>query len=538
VFGAILGGVGLFLLGMTLLTSGLQAFAGDALRGWLQRSTRTPWSGTLSGLIATSLVQSSSATTLAAVGFVGAGLLTFTQALGLIYGANIGTTTTAWLVSLLGLKVKIDLFALPFVGVGAALKVFGGRRTGALGFAIAGFGLVFVGIDVLQEGMAGLTEAVDPARYAPSGIGGMALLVGIGLAMTVVMQSSSAAIATTLAAVHAGTLTLDQAALLAIGQNVGTTITAAIGAAGAPVAARRTAVAHVLFNVVTGAIALISLPIFLVVVRWIAELAGGEDPAVQLAVFHSLFNVGGVAIFLPLTDRFARLVERLVPERRTGLLRRLVDAGSGVPEVRLEAAHRTVIDVFDEVLRAARSLLEGEGGGDAERRLAEAHDALSAVRRYVEPLRTDPGTPASWRRHVALLHAMDHLDQLIEACDEVEPASRLRRDEALAPVRDPLLVALAAVAGEAPSAPTPAEVAVAEGVARTLSDYRTIRRPRLLEMTASGELTPIVVEGRLEAIRWGERVGFHLWRAVAHLAASAHGDAAAPPPTEAERPAS
>jgi phosphate:Na+ symporter len=518
--GVILGGIGLFLLGMTLMTSGMQAVAGDRLRAFLQASTRTPARGLLAGAAVTALIQSSSATTLAAIGFVGAGLLTFSQSLGLLYGANLGTTSTAWIIALLGLKIKMDVIALPLIGVGAALKVFGGKRVGPAGLAIAGFGLLFIGIAYLQEGMVGLEGYLDPAAWARSGFLGVLLLVALGIGMTVVMQSSSAAVAMTLAAVHAGSITLEQAALLAIGQNVGTTVKAAIAAAGGTVAARRAAVAHTLFNVGTGAIALLSLPIFLAIVRFIADLAGGEDPAVQLSVFHTLFNLVGVLCFLPITDRFAAFVERIVPERRRGLTRRLVDAGSGVPEVRIEAARRTVLEVMTEVLLALRGLLTDVKGDDPpERRMSEAHEALVATRAWLAPLHTDPTTTGLFRRHVDLLHAIDHLDQLIEACDEVEPAARLRRELELTAVHG-LATRLLELPRDGDEL-HPDAASRAEGIARELVDYRSLNRPRILEQTAAGAVSPLAAEGRLEAIRWAERIGLHVSRALVYLVGAA-----------------
>jgi len=239
-----LGGIGLFLLGMILMTDGLKTAAGNALRKALARFTGGPLSALLSGATLTALVQSSSATTLATIGFVSAGILTFEQAVGVVFGANLGTTSTGWLVSLLGFKVSIAAFALPMVGAGALANLLGRGRWRAAGLAVAGFGLIFVGIDQLQVGMAGLATRLDPSMLPGDNLAGRLALVGLGVLMTVVMQSSSAAVATTLAALHAGTIGLDHAAALVIGQNVGTTVTAGLAAIGASTAARRTALAH------------------------------------------------------------------------------------------------------------------------------------------------------------------------------------------------------------------------------------------------------------------------------------------------------
>lgn len=533
--GSVLGGIGLFLLGMTLLISGLQAVAGDRLRSLLRASTSNHYTGLLSGTVATALVQSSSATTLTVVGFVGAGLISFPQSIGLLFGANLGTTSTAWIVSLLGLKIKIDVIALPLVGIGAGLKVFGGHKLGQAGLALAGFGLIFVGIDILQTGMAGLAEGIDPASFATPGLLGAALLVLIGAVMTVIMQSSSAAIATTLTAVHAGSLSLEQAVLLVIGQNVGTTVTALMGAAGGSVPARQTALAHVLFNVVAAAVALLILPIFLFVVRWISSMTGGDDPTIQIAIFHTIFKLVGIAILLPISGPFARFVERVVPERRKGLARRLTEGGSGVAEVRLESARLTVMEVAQEVIASSRRIIEPEApGGSPEARLDACRDALGATRIYLEPLRTDPATPQAWARHVALLHAIDHVDRLIDACDEHEPATKVRRDEALAEVHDKVLALLDAASAVIATTTDRESFESAERIAAELVDYRRIHRPRILEQTALSDMSPLVAEGRLEAIRWGERLGFHLWRALHHLRGADGAQDDGETPTEAD----
>lgn len=192
---ALLGGIGLFLLGMVLLTDGLKAFAGDALRDALVRFTGTPVTAFASGTLVTLMVQSSSATTVAVIGFVSAGLLTFPQALGVVFGASLGTTGTGWIVSVLGLKVSLGTYALPIIGVGALLRLLGKSRWRSLGLALAGFGLIFVGIDTLQDGMQGISESLNLAAIPSTGLGGHALAMGIGILLTIVMQSSSAAVA-------------------------------------------------------------------------------------------------------------------------------------------------------------------------------------------------------------------------------------------------------------------------------------------------------------------------------------------------------
>ena len=207
---SILGGVGLFLLGMTVMTGGLKGLAGSKLRTVLGKAAATPLRGALWGGIVTLLVQSSSATTMTTIGLVSAGLLTFSQGLGLVFGANIGTTGTGWLVALIGVRISLTAAALPMIFVGALVKLLGRGRLSGAGAALAGFALVLFGLTTLQQGMGGLAEQLHPADLPTvlagpgagwwSGLVGVLTLVAAGLVMTAVMQSSTAAIALTLSA--------------------------------------------------------------------------------------------------------------------------------------------------------------------------------------------------------------------------------------------------------------------------------------------------------------------------------------------------
>jgi phosphate:Na+ symporter len=198
------GGIGLFLLGVFLLTDGLKTAGGEVLRRILVKFTGRPFTAFISGTGLTVLVQSSSATTLATIGFVSAGILSFSQAIGLVIGATLGTTSTGWLVALVGLKFGIGKLAFPLVGLGAMARLVTHGRKAALALSVAGFGLMFVGIDSLQTGMAGLSGSFSTDQLPHGTFFGRALLVVIGIVLTVIMQSSAAAVATTLAAFHSG----------------------------------------------------------------------------------------------------------------------------------------------------------------------------------------------------------------------------------------------------------------------------------------------------------------------------------------------
>src|SRR5215510_5540158 len=209
---SVLGGVGLFLLNMNVMTSGLKDLAGSRLRETLSRAAATPLSGAFWGAFVTLIVQSSSATTMTTIGLVSAGLLTFSQGLGLVFGANVGTTGTGWLIALIGVRVSLTAAALPIIFVGALIKLLGRGRVAAAGAALAGFALILFGLTTLQQGMGGLAERLHPADLPAvlgspgvgwwSGLLGLFVLVAVGLAMTAVMQSSTAAIAVTLSAYY------------------------------------------------------------------------------------------------------------------------------------------------------------------------------------------------------------------------------------------------------------------------------------------------------------------------------------------------
>jgi len=310
--GTFLGGLGLFLLAVSMISDGLKLAAGDTLKEILARSTSTPVRGVASGLLMTAVVQSSSAVTVATIGFVNAGLLNLVQSLGIIYGANIGTTMTGWLVAAVGFDFNIEAFALPLIGVGMLARLTGAsRKLGAAGEALAGFGLFFIGVDVLQEAFQGFAADIDVGAFAPQGGLGLILYVALGFFMTVTTQSSSAAIAITLTAATGGVLSIDAAAATVIGANVGTTSTAAFAVIGATANARRVAAAHVLFNLLTGAVALTLLPLLIWLVRSGGQALGLEDaPAITLALFHTIFNLLGVLLMWPLTGRLAGFLEK------------------------------------------------------------------------------------------------------------------------------------------------------------------------------------------------------------------------------------
>lgn len=310
--GSIIGGLGLFLLAIGMMTDGLKLAAGNALRTLLAKWSKTPFRGVVSGAAMTALVQSSSAVTVASLGFVNAGLLSMRHALGIVYGANIGTTMTGWLVAMVGFKLNIQAVALPMIGIGMILKLLKpNSRLASVGIAIAGFGLFFVGIDSLKTAFEGIVSTFDLSQFKAEGVEGFLMYLVIGFVMTVLTQSSSASIALTITAATSGMVGIYAAGAMVIGANIGTTSTAMFASIGATSSAKRVAAAQVVFNVATAVVAALILPLLFGLIHWITAVAEIDaDPGITLAIFHTLFNLLGVALIFPLNDRLASFLEQ------------------------------------------------------------------------------------------------------------------------------------------------------------------------------------------------------------------------------------
>jgi phosphate:Na+ symporter len=346
-WGQVLGGMGLFLLGMNLMTQGLKAAAGSALQRLLAASTKTPWRGLWFGAITTALVQSSSAITVAALGFVNAGVLPFAKSLWVIFGANIGTTTIGWIVAALGFEIKISAAALPLIGLGMALRLSGDApKRQALGDALSGFGVLFLGLSFLQQAFVHAPESLDLAAWAGHGMSSILWLLLAGLLLTAIMQSSGAAMAIVLTLAQSGWLPLAEGAAAIIGANIGTTVTAGLAAIGATPNAKRAALAHVVFNVLTALVALLLLPVLLQAIQIFSEAAAlDSNPVITLALFHTTFNILGVLMMWPLTERLATWLLGRFRTHEEDLARpQYLDKNAiSVPSVAVEALRQEIV---------------------------------------------------------------------------------------------------------------------------------------------------------------------------------------------------
>ncbi len=380
----LLGALGMFLYGMNLMSGGLQKAAGSRLRNFLTTMTSNPFKGVLTGLGITSVIQSSSATTVMTVGFVNAGLLTLTQAIGVIMGANIGTTVTAWLVSLLGFKADISLFAVPLMAVGFILSLSKRDKRRNISELIVGFSLLFLGLSLMKESVPDLRETPEVLAFIQDwtsyGFGSVLIFLLFGTVLTLVLQSSSATMALTLIMVNMGWIPFEMGAAMVLGENIGTTITANIAAAIGNANARRAALAHTLFNVfgVCWALALFTPFLQLVgeTITWMGlpnpididhtlTMTTNDSTATLygISMLHTLFNTFNTLILVWFTPLIARIVTRIIKDKRQAeddtVKLKFIDAGPlSTAELAIGQARNEVIH-FAEISRKGLEYIRG-----------------------------------------------------------------------------------------------------------------------------------------------------------------------------------
>jgi phosphate:Na+ symporter len=323
-FLTLLGSLGVFLYGMKLMSEALQKVAGDRMRSILSAMTSNRVKGVFTGILITALIQSSSATTVMVVSFVNAGLLSLIESIGVIMGANIGTTVTAWLISIVGFKVKMATLALPLIGLGLPFLFSSKRSRKSWGELIMGFALLFIGLGFLKEAMPDIKGNIEALhfieQYTGLGYGSYFIFMLIGTVLTILIQSSSATMALTLVMCANNIIPFEMAAAMVLGENIGTTITANLAATMANTSARRAARAHLIFNLMGVLWVLAIFPSFLDFIAYINESLGGGDPytsatsvPIALSIFHTTFNILNVCIMIWFTKTIAKIVTRLVP---------------------------------------------------------------------------------------------------------------------------------------------------------------------------------------------------------------------------------
>ncbi len=401
-FQQIAAGVAIFLFGMMMLEDGFKLFSGGFLDQMLRAATKSLPRAVSFGVLSTAILQSSSLVSVITISFLSAGLINLLGGVGIIFGANLGTTTGAWLVAAFGMKLDLSALSLPMLAIGIVLVMQRGKYSRGAGLALAGIGFLFLGIHNMKEGFEAFRDQVDLSRLAMTGLAGLAVYSLIGALATVIMQSSHATVVLIITALASGQLTYDNALALAIGANIGTTITAILGALGANFQGRRLALAHLIFNLSTALVALVLIAPLRDLVDVMASAIGLADDnyTLKLAIFHSVFNLLGVALMIPVIQPLIRFLTRAIPEPVLDLSRPkyLSDAVEGFPSTIEPALRREVHHLYknaEELIAHGLNLHRGQ--------VFSSKDIAATVRASRKPIEFD--LDARYEQRVKTLHA-------------------------------------------------------------------------------------------------------------------------------------
>ena len=434
---SLVGSLALFLFGMKTMSEGLEKFAGDRLRGILSAMTRNRVMGVLTGVLITALIQSSSATTVMVVSFVNAGLMTLAQSIGVIMGANIGTTVTAWIISAVGFKVNIAAFAIPLLAIGMPLIFSGKSNRKSMGEFVFGFSFLFMGLAFLQEAATAMNIGDMVARmlaHVPQGsFFTIILFVIVGAVVTMIVQASAATMAITLMlfGMNIPGFGFEQAAALAMGQNIGTCVTAMLSSIGTNRSARRAAVVHLAFNIIGTAVWLTIFELLRALVD--IPLLSGNIDQLGIAIVHSVFNVLCTVLLLPMASFLERLACRIIPDH-TGndSVPELDERLMATPSVAMERCHEVTMNMGLTAVRATRNAMR-ELRKHEDKRAESIREDEQIADRYEDELGTYlvklSGCPLSDQDRVEaaeLLHMIgdferisDHAVNILEATEEL-----------------------------------------------------------------------------------------------------------------------
>ncbi|HQQ22730.1 MAG TPA: Na/Pi symporter [Spirochaetota bacterium] len=509
----IAGGIGLFLIGMFMSTEGLRMLAGDSLRRILSRFTGGSLRSISLGAALTILVQSSHVTTIATIGFVSAGLITFQQSLGIIFGANLGTTSIGWIISLLGFKLKIGLIAMIAVAIGATMKLAFRNYLSKLGFVIAGFGLIFIGIDFLQNGMNDFGSLISISNYVDNSIFTRFKLLGIGVIMTVIAQSSGAALTITLAAVHLGQISVEHAAAMVIGQNIGSTLTAAVAAFGASSSAKKTALAHIFFNLFTGIILFILLHPFMNLISGIFSSVIHGEGVIAVSLFHTSFNFVGIIIFLPFIKYFSSFLSYLIPSKKS-FTEHLDKNVETLPAVAVESARRSALEIVSHLCSKCTQILRTN---EMNFNSSEIKNSTAKIAEFMSRVRMYQGIDYERKRKISLLHAVEHIDYVTDCANETETWKNLQRYDLLKNLREELAAELDKIIQWIESKNNSYDAKDIEAVSERMIESRKKVRAVILESLSKGEIESDDAFRQIESLRWLERLTYRIWRSVYYL---------------------
>ena len=384
----LIGALGMFLYGMNMMSSGLQKAAGDGLRRFVASMTSNPLKGVTTGLGVTAVIQSSSATTVMVVSFVNAGILTLTQAIGVIMGANIGTTFTAWIISLFGFSADISILAVPLMAIGFVMSLSKKGKTRDISEIIVGFSLLFLGLSFMKNSVPNLETNPEVLSFIQSwsghGVWSVLLFILVGTTLTLVLQSSSATVALTLVFLNMGWIQFDMAAAMVLGENIGTTITANIAAAVGNTNAKRAALAHTVFNVFGVIWAVCFFRYFLALIQWLIGIVGlggsAQTPLYSISMLHTVFNLINTGILIWFIPVIEKIVKTAIKDKSSGEIpEKLVYINAGLisaPELALTEASKEVVHfgkVMQRDLEYIRSAVEAS---DSEEKFQPWRDKL------------------------------------------------------------------------------------------------------------------------------------------------------------------
>ncbi len=439
-FLTLIGSLGLFLYGMKLMSEALQKVAGGKLRNFLAAMTSNRVTGVLTGVSITAFIQSSSATTVMIVSFVNAGLLTLTESAGVIMGANIGTTVTAWIISILGFKVKMSILAYPIIGIGFPLIFSKKTRNQSWGEVLVGFALLFIGLESLKSSVPNIGENPEILEFiknfAGTGLGSSLIFLLIGTVLTVVIQSSSATMALTLVMCNNGWISFDSAAAMVLGENIGTTITANLAAMVANSSAKRAARFHFIFNVV-GVIWVLSIfPFFLKGIDSIAQTFTGQSAftsasavPIALSLFHTFFNIINVLLQIWFLKFLVKLVEKMVHEGDDEQEFKLTYIKFGMlntSELSLLQAKKEII-LYAQQTKKLFGRLRNMIDEKSERKFMKLFDKIEkgedksdemevSIAKYLTRVAEGELSKESSKRISAMLRAVDEIESIGDSC--------------------------------------------------------------------------------------------------------------------------
>ena len=452
----LLGAVGLFLYGMTLMSEGLQKAAGNGLRNILGAMTRNRFTGALTGFSITALIQSSSASTVMVVSFVSAGLMTLAQSVAVIMGANVGTTATAWIITLFGFKVDIAAFAYPLIAFSLPLLFSSRSKRKSIGEVILGFAVLFIGLDMIEGSVPDLKSSPEIfgflQHYADMGYGSVLLFIALGIVITMVIQSSSAAIAIVLIMCTKGWITFDLACALILGSNIGTTITPIIASLGANLAAKRAALCHLIFNVLGTVWALALFYPFADLTVWVTETLGqgdpnalysytGDDPTIiakmalsasfGLSMFHTIFNLINLSVMIWMTGMYVKVVEHIMPSKHKSdeefQLTYITSGRVAASELNMAQAEKEIAvyaERVERMLNMAQELVHSKEGSEEFNKLhsrLEKYEEISdrmeiEIANYLNRCAEGRLSSNGKQRIAAMLNIISEIESIADSC--------------------------------------------------------------------------------------------------------------------------